>query len=97
MITHVVMFKLHDTVDKKDVAQEIKMRLDSLPAKIDVIKTFEVGLNVLESARSYDMVLVSTFESLETLAVYSKHPDHVAHLDFIRNASASIMAVDYGS
>ena len=64
MITHVVMFKLHDTADKQDVAQEIKMRLDSLPAKIDVIKTFEVGLNVLESARSYDMVLVSTFESL---------------------------------
>lgn len=95
MLTHVVMFKLHETADKTEIQHDIKRRLDSLPPQIAVIRAFEVGLNVLPSARAYDLVLVSKYDSLATLAEYNTHPAHVAHLEFIRNACASIIAVDY--
>jgi hypothetical protein len=95
MLTHVVMFKLHDTPDKTAIQHEIKTRLETLPALIDVIRHYEIGINVIPSARAYDMVLVSKFDNQDTLAVYSQHPDHVKHLDFIRGACANIVAVDY--
>lgn len=95
MIMHVVMFKLHDTPDKQTVLHEIKRRLDSLPSQISEIISYSVGLNVLPSQRAYDMVLVSAFASLDTLAAYNTHSAHVEHLDFIRSASAGIVAVDY--
>jgi hypothetical protein len=95
MLVHVVMFKLHDNVDKAAVSQEIKARLEALPPRIDVIRRYEVGVNVIASPRAYDMVLVSEFDNRDTLAIYSAHPDHVAVLPYITGNCAHIAAVDY--
>lgn len=95
MIRHVVMFKLREDLDREATEREIKARLDTLPAKIDVIRQWEVGLNVVPSPRAYDVVLISAFDDLNALQTYQHHPDHVEQVEYLKSVSASIVAVDY--
>ncbi len=93
MITHIVFLKLKD----KTIADEIKARLDALPAQIPEIKTYEIGIDELDTARSFHMSLYSQFESYDTLKIYNEHPAHVEVLGFIREQAEVVHAVDYTS
>lgn len=95
MITHVVMFQFKP--DQKDRAPELEQALMALPATIEQIQHYEVGLNIIESARACDMVLISKFESLDDLQTYQAHPDHQDVLKLVREITESIHAVDYDS
>lgn len=96
MIHHIVMFKLSETHPaelKEQNKREMKRRLESLPEKIDVIRSMQVGINVKESERAFDVVLVSTFDNLEDLETYRVHPVHqefVAYAAQIREKAASV-------
>ena len=96
MIRHIVMFRLRDTGDERaleKIKQEVKSRLEALPAKIDVIRSMEVGINVVSSDRAFHVALVSTFDSLEDLETYRVHPDHqevVKYIGGVREQSASV-------
>ena len=93
MFVHVVMFKLKERTQEQ--AEALKAKLVALPATIDYIKSFEVGINVVESARAYDVVLISKFDSLETIQAYQGHSDHQVVLAYIREVTDGIVAVDY--
>lgn len=93
MITHIVLMKLKDK--SAEVTGKIRDSLMALPAQIPEIKHYEVGVNIVESARSYDIGLVSRFETLADLDIYSKHPAHVEALQYIRSVLESAVAVDY--
>lgn len=95
MITHVVFFKLAEP--SKETAQTIKTKLMTLPAKIPQIKHYEVGINIIESERNYDLVLISKFDTLEDLNTYQVHPDHQEVVTYIKSVASSIPAVDYDS
>ena len=92
MITHVVMFKVKDPV--AELTAEIKARLMALPPKIEQIKHYEVGINIVESARAYDLVLISKFDDLEALRAYQVHPAHMQDLQFIGANTSSSSAAD---
>ncbi len=72
-----------------------KERLLALKDKIPEIRDMEVGINVNPSVRSYDAVLVSTFDSLDALKAYSTNPLHVAVSDFCKTIRTSSVSVDY--
>jgi len=91
MIAHVVFLKLKD----KTQAGAIKEKLETLPAKISEIKKYEVGIDEVESGRSFDMCLYSQFESYDTLKIYNDHPAHIEVLGFIREYAEKVHAVDY--
>lgn len=93
MIVHIVLIKLKENNDS--IKQHIVESLQRLPALIPEILHYEVGVNVIESPRAYDIAVYSRFASLETLDVYSKHPEHVAALPYIRENAASVVATDY--
>ncbi|MBN2667748.1 MAG: Dabb family protein [Bacteroidales bacterium] len=93
MITHIVSILLQK--DKKDKATLIVEALNHLPAKIDEIKYYEVGLNIANSPAAYDIVLISKFENLKTLDTYRKHPAHVEVLDLIAKYKESSIVVDF--
>lgn len=98
MIHHIVMFKLLDTGDKKLIEKnklDVKKRLEGLPSRIDVIRSMEVGINVNESARTFDIVLVSTFDNLEDLDTYRVHPAHQEFVDYIGRIREQAASVDY--
>jgi hypothetical protein len=89
MITHVVMIKLKDPGD----AAEMARRLRALPAQIPEIRGYDVGVDERQGARAWEVVLVSRFDSFETLQTYIEHPAHqevVAYLDQVSENRASV-------
>ena len=98
MIRHIVMFKLKRTIDKdslEEIKVDLKRRLEALPAKIDVIRSMEVGINVVESDRAFDVALVSTFDNLDDLETYRVHPDHQEVVRYIATVKDQSTVVDY--
>lgn len=98
MIHHIVMFKLSETPgsDQREKNRlEVKMRLEALPAKIDVIRSFEVGINVLSQERAFDVVLVSTFDNLDDLEKYRVHPVHQEFVAYVGQIRDQVASVDY--
>jgi Stress responsive A/B Barrel Domain len=94
MIKHIVFFKFKPEA----AADERKQALDALrelPGKIDVIREFEVGEDVLRAPRSWDAVLVASFDDLEALREYARHEDHLAAALKVQAACDAIGAVDY--
>ncbi|WP_274649837.1 Dabb family protein [Paenibacillus humicola] len=95
MITHIVLFKLKDR-SPESVAQTVQV-LRNMEGKIEVLRSIEVGTDVLHSERSYDIALVTRFDSMEALGEYQVHPEHkkvIAHMSEVRESSVS---VDYES
>ena len=98
MIHHIVMFKLSESPDmrqKEAHKQEIKERLERLPAEIDVIRSMEVGINVVAQARAFDVVLVSTFDNLDDLETYRIHPAHQEFVKYVGQIREQTASVDY--
>lgn len=98
MLTHIVMWKIRDEVDgkpKDEVCREIRQLLEALPAKIPLIKRFDVGINAIPSDASDDLVLVSEFDSPEDLKSYAVHPEHLRVAEVIGRAKLTRNAVDY--
>lgn len=94
MIKHIVMFKFKSEADGNE-CKKVLADLRKLPDKIDVIREYEVGEDVLRSPRSWDAVVVSTFDDLETLQIYARHDDHVEVALRIQALVDQVAAVDY--
>jgi hypothetical protein len=95
MITHIVMMKFKP--EHMDDIPAVREKLLGLPGQIDVIRHYEVGINVIRSERAWDLVIYSKFDSLETLEVYDKHPAHLEAVAFLRPMRSHISSVDYES
>lgn len=93
MITHIVMFKFAE----EGALEKVKELLEALPEKIPVLRHLEVGVNVVDSPRSWDAVLVTRFDSLDDLRAYQEHPDHVEAAAYIRSVLETSASVDYQS
>lgn len=91
MITHIVCFKLKDN-SAENVARTAQVLRD-MEGKIEELKSIEVGIDVLHSERSYDIALITKFESMEALEAYQVHPVHkkvIEHMLQVREASVSV-------
>lgn len=91
---HIVMWKLAEE-GKAENCVKIKEWLEDLKDKIDVIRSIEVGINVEKSDASYDIVLISEFNSQKDLDEYQVHPLHREAADFIKSAAVSRVVVDF--
>lgn len=97
MINHVVLFKLKEYPgeEKSKVIAELKALLEGLRNKIDVLRFLEVRVNYELEAKSYDLVLLSHFETLDDLDEYRVHPEHLKVIKRIGETTVSRAAVDY--
>ena len=94
MIKHVVFFKFKPETSRAD-RDAAKAALGGLPAKIDLVRTFELGEDILRSPRSWDLVLIATYDNLEALQQYSDHAEHVPVAGFLRSLCETVGSVDY--
>jgi len=94
MIKHIVMFKSQGK-NKESVINKLKEDLDALPNKIKEIKYYETGLNISDSKNAFDLVLISEFESDETLESYRLHPDHQLIINSILENKIETKVVDF--
>jgi len=94
VITHIVFFKLDDPSPEKIIAT--RDRLLGMTGKIPVIRQIEVGIDIVRSERSYDLALVTRFDSLADLRAYQIHPCHGDDVvPYVKSVCSSIVAVDY--
>jgi hypothetical protein len=93
MITHVVLFKLKDASQKS--VEKAKDILMGMRGKIPMLRHLEVGLDVLHSERSFDIALITRFDSMEDLKAYQIHPIHLEVAKYINSVKEASIAVDY--
>lgn len=95
MITHIVMFKLMDR-SPESIERAVQV-LRNMEGKIDELLHLEVGTDKLHSERSYDIALVTKFESMETLQAYQVHPVHKEVIQYMATVREAAISVDYES
>lgn len=94
MITHIVFFKLTDqSPDSIAAARDLLLGMDG---RVPHLRHLEVGVDVIRSERSYDLALVTKFESLDDLAAYQVDPYHSGTVvPYMKSVCSAIAAVDY--
>lgn len=94
MITHIVLFKLADPTEEALLATRDKLL--SMQGQIPQLRHLEAGIDVIRSERSYDIALITRFDSLEELQAYQVHPYHAGEVvPHMKSVCSSIVAVDY--
>jgi len=96
MITHIVLFKLSDP--RPETIAATRDLLVSMDGTVPQLRYLEVGVDIIRSERSYDLALVTRFDSLDELKAYQVDPYHAGTiLPHMRSVCSAIVAVDYES
>ncbi len=83
MVKHIILWKLKEELtndEKAAVCQGIKEGLEGLKGVIPGLADIHVQTEKLDSSNA-DLMLDSTFESVEALKAYAVHPAHVEVAD----------------
>ncbi len=91
MVRHIVFMKFPDF----SVAQEAKEKLLSMKGQIPQLQDIEVGVDFSRSPRSYDLALVTTFNTKEDLESYRVHPYHQEIVSWLKANNTETKVVDY--
>ncbi len=75
MFTHVVLFKLKENTE--DNVTFVANTLKAMEGKIAQLKGLEVGIDELNTERSFDVCLITRFNSINDMNDYQVHPYHV--------------------
>lgn len=95
MITHIVFVKLIDRSPSSiEKAKDVLMGMEG---NIPQLRHLEVGIDILHTQRSYDLALVTKFDSMEDMDAYQTHPVHVEVASYMASVRESAVAVDYES
>ena len=100
MIRHIVMWKFSDNANGKSKDENLEYVNNALyslfeSGKIDGLRSMEIGRDVSGTDMSYDMVLVTVFDDLESLGAYKIHPDHVKISEYVKTAHTARAVIDY--
>ena len=93
MITHIALIKLVHS--NAETIEDARQALAKLEGQIPQLRHFELGVNIVQSYRSYDLAVVAKFDSLEDLQTYQNHPVHVEVIKYIHANRQSTVTVDY--
>ena len=81
--------------DLDRVIEEIEGLLLGLTKKINDLESLEVGRNFNEGDAAYDLVLITTHQSTESLNRYQDHPEHIKVATRIKSLVGSRVVVDF--
>lgn len=94
MVKHIVLFKFMEEKKTSDMNTLIE-KLRKLPEKIDLIRSYEVGANVVEGPRNYDVGLVSTFDTLADLKAYATCDPHTEFIEYMKTCVEDVKVLDF--
>ena len=98
MIKHIIMFKFTDIkndFERIEIFKKMQASFGPLKSKIDVIKSYEVGINSKATNFSYDLVITSEYDSWEDLEIYIKHSEHQKAINACADIKKEKAVVDY--
>lgn len=94
MIKHIVMWKFKDDVAEADKL-EMKRQLEALKGVVPALLKIEIGIDIVGTEVSKDMVLSTLFHSLSDLQSYAEHPAHLKVVEFVKPLVCERALVDY--
>ena len=97
MIRHVVMWKFKDEAEGKSRMENMEWVREHLYALVPVIpeiKRMEIGFDVKHTDMSMDLMLLTEFDSMETLAAYAEHPAHLAVSKYVCSVIETRVVLD---
>lgn len=98
MVKHVIIWSLKESFsaeEKENIKAGIKSGLEALMGQIPGLIEIKVNVNPLPSSNG-EVMLDSTFDSIESLKGYAVHPKHVEVADTkVRPFTASRVCMDY--
>ena len=97
MIKHIVAWNFKEEISQEENcnnAKKVKEELEGLKAKIKEIRTIEVIIEPLKSG-SFDVVLVSEFDSAEALEAYQIHEEYLRVSSFVGSVLRNRKCIDY--
>ena len=94
MLRHYVLLKYREDASDRHIAAFCE-RMLALRDTIDGIEHLEIGRDELHDARSWDLVLIMEFASVDALRAYQRHPEHLAVMAFNEPFVASVASVDF--
>ena len=98
MIVHLVFFNMLPEAlgaSGEENGRNLVNQLKELPGKIEQIKALEAGLDFSKSPVSYEVGLMTKFDSREDLEIYRVHPDHQKVIAFVQSTTSDRAVVDY--
>ena len=94
VFTHIVLFKLKNR--SPEAIEETAGIMRSMQGQIPVLRGIEVGVDVVKSQRSYDLALITRFDSLADMRAYQAHPYHQnVVLKHVNEVTELVVAVDF--
>ncbi|HEX3837728.1 MAG TPA: Dabb family protein [Steroidobacteraceae bacterium] len=94
MLRHYVLIKFLAETSAAHI-EEFCHRMCALHPRIPGIEHLEVGRDILHDARSWDVVLIMRFASIDALRAYQQHPEHQQTMAFNAPAVAQVASVDF--
>lgn len=91
MWKHVICFKFKDREQAPVVAEKLR----SLVGRVESLRSLECGVDILGSERSYDLILITTFDDQAGYKAYDVHPAHQEVRKYIHGVRSSSVAIDY--
>jgi hypothetical protein len=98
MIRHIILFKLKDfssESERNEALQNVLVTFRSLVGQIPQIRQFRVEPDCVQGPSSYDVIIDSTFNSIEDLKAYQAHPAHIDAVALNRQWSETKIGGDY--
>ncbi|MBR2572236.1 MAG: Dabb family protein [Clostridia bacterium] len=93
MIRHIVLFKIKD--EFKDEIPQLVRNFYGMKGKIEGMVDLEAGQDVFHSDRSYDLALITVFDSMESFKAYQTHPVHQPVRKRMHEVRSASVACDY--
>ena len=97
MIRHVVMWKFKEEAEGKNKLQNMEAVREKLYALVPIIpeiKRMEIGFDAKHTDASMDLMLLTEFDSMEALATYAEHPDHLEVGKYVRAVTDTRVVLD---
>ena len=94
-LTHIVLSRLKDTSPENIATVIAKLR--TLEGNVPTLNSIEVGVNVVQSDRAYDIGIVTRFDDLAAMDAYQIHPFHQGVLAFMKDKVVAVFVIDYES
>jgi hypothetical protein len=98
MIRHIVLFKIKDfssEEERKEAIDNVIINFRSLIGEIPQIREYNVAADMVHTGSSYDVVINSTFDSVEDLKAYQAHPAHKFAVEQNKQWSQNKVVIDY--
>lgn len=94
MLQHYVLIKYQSGTSDEHIA-EFCRRMLTLRTSIPGIEHLEIGRDILHDDRSWDLILIMRFSSVDILRRYQRHPEHRQLMVFNQPFVSDVASVDF--